>query len=324
MNRKTRRIILIGAVLFFVLATPATLLYAWGYSFDWQEKNFVLTGGLYLKSAPKKAEVYINDELQEQNTPIFIKRLLPKEYQIRVAKQGYHSWQKNLKVESRIVTEAKNILLIPLSPEIEIIDQKLPLNFSLDDFIKEESNSVFYINKPSYILYKTDQENSFQEQISLTPLPKNHEYRVFASPNEQIAVLDEKNQLYLLNSKTKTFGIINQDVQGLEFSNDNRRLLYYTPSEIWIHHLRESNQIADDKELVTRLSQKIKQAIWYKTNEHIIFSTPESVKMVELDNRGDRNIVSITKAQAREIAYSIRDDKIYFVQENQLMGVGLE
>jgi len=315
---------MIGAVLFFVLATPMVLLYSWGYSFDWQEKNFVLTGGLYLKSIPKKAEIYVNDQLQNEQTPVFVKRLLPKEYQIRVSLPDYHSWQKTLKVESRIVTEAKNILLIPLSPKIEVVNPELPLNFSLKDFVQEESEIIFYVHQPSQILYKTNKEGSFREQISSTPLPWGHQYRVFASSNEQIALLDEEGQLCLLNPKTKEFDSINQNVQGLEFSNNNRRLLYYTSSEIWIHHLGGSDEIAESKELVTRLSQEIKQAIWYKTNEHIIFSIEGNIKIVELDSRGDRNIISITESQAQEIAYSARDEKLYFIQNNQLMGIGLE
>jgi len=327
MTQRIRRIILIGAVLFFVLITPIILLYAWGYSFDWQNKKVVLTGGLYLKSVPKKAEVYINNQIQKEITPTFIKRLLPKEYQIKITKQGYHSWQKNLEVESKIVTEAKNIVLIPFNPEIEIVnevDRELPVNFSLKEFIQTESNTVFYINQPSRILYKTDKENSFQEQISLTPLPSNHQYEVFASSNEQFAVLDEINQLYLLNPQTKNFQLISQDVQDIQFSTDNQKLLYYTPFEIWIHHLRESEQIADNKELITRLSQKIKQAVWYKTSEHIIFSTQENIKIVELDNRGDRNIINITKLKAQEIGYSIKDEKLYFIQDNQLLSISLE
>ncbi len=324
MTRRTRQIILLATTLFFILATPATLLYAWGYSFDWQTKKPVLTGGLYLKSIPKKAEVYINDKPQKETTPTFIKRLLPKEYQIRVTKQGYHSWQKTLKVESKIVTESKNILLIPLSPEIETVSQDLALNFSLEDFIQEESTNIFYIQKPSYILYKTDQDNSFQEQISLTPLPSNHQYEIFSSANEQIVVLDKKNQLYLFNQGTKNFELISQNVQSLQFSYNNKRLLYFTPSEIWIYHLERSGKIADNKELITRLSQKIKQAIWHKTNEHIIFSVGENIKIIELDNRSDRNIVNLIKLEVKKMAYGQKDEKLYLIKENELLAITLD
>ncbi len=324
MTRKTRKIILLVTVFSFVLITPATLLYAWGYSFDWENKTAVITGGFYFKSNPKKADIYINDQLQEEITPTLIKRLLPKEYKVRINKQGYHSWQKTLKIESKMVTEAKNIFLVPLNPKIEIVNENLQIDFSLKNFIEKESNYIFYARTPSYILYKTDKENSFNEQISLTPLPSNHKYKVFSSPNEQIAVLDENNQLYLLNQKTKEFELISQDVQNVQFSNDNRKLLYFTPSEIWIYHLKESDEINDNKELVTRLSQKIEQAIWCNTNEHIIFYIEKNIKIVEIDNRSDRNIVSLIKLNIEEMAYSQKDKKLYLTKENKLLAIPLD
>ncbi len=324
MTRKTRKIILLITILFFVLATPAILLYAWGYSFDWQNKKPVLTGGFYFKSVPKNVDIYINNQLQKEKTPILIKRLLPKEYQIRISEQGYHSWQKTLKVESKIVTEAKNILLIPLNPKIETVNENLTTDFSLKGFIEKEPNYIFYIKTPSYILYKTDKENSFNKQISLTPLPSNHEYKIFASTNEQVAALDENNQLYLLNPQTKNFELISQDVQNVQFSIDNKKLLYFTPYEIWVYHLKESNKINDNKELVTRISQRIKQAIWYNTNEHIVFYVEENIKIVELDNRSNRNIVNLIKLKIEEMAYSEKNKKIYLTKDNKLLSISLE
>ena len=318
MTNKTRKIILLTVTLFFILLAPIILLYAWGYSFDWQSKKPVLTGGIYLKSIPKKAEVYINNEPQKEATPTFIERLLPKEYQIRVTKEGFHSWEKTLKVESKIVTEAKNILLIPINLEIKTVNSELILELS------EESINIFYIQEPSYILYKTDKNNSFQEQISLTPLPNNYKYEIFTSANKQIVVLDEKNQLYLLNQETKNFELISQNVQGIQFSYDNRKLLYFTPSEIWIYHLEGPGKIEDKKELITRVSQNIKQAIWYKTNEHIIFSIGENIKIVELDNRSDRNIINLIKLKVEKMIYSQKDEKIYLIKGNELFAITLE
>ncbi len=324
MTRKTRKIILLITILFFVLITPATLLYSWGYSFDWQDKKLVLTGGFYFTSVPKNADIYINDQLQEKGTPTLIKRLLPKEYQIRISEQGYHSWQKTLKVESKIVTEAKNILLIPLNPKIETVNENLAIDFSLKGFIEKEPNYIFYIKTPSHILYRTDKENSFDEQISLTPLPSDHEYKVLTSTNEQVAVLDENNQLYLLNPQTKKFQLISQDVQNVQFSIDNKKILYFTPYEIWIYHLKGSDEVNDNKELVTRISQRIEQAIWYNTNEHIIFYVEENIKIVELDNRSNRNIVSLIELKIEEMAYSQKDERLYLVKDNKLLSILLE
>ena len=59
MTRRTRRIIFFLFLIAFIISAPLITLYAWGYSFDWEEKTIVATGGIYLKSYPSGAEIYI-------------------------------------------------------------------------------------------------------------------------------------------------------------------------------------------------------------------------------------------------------------------------
>lgn len=320
MTQRARRIIFSVAILFFILATPLILLYAWGYSFDWQTRRVALTGGLYLKSQPDDAKIYLNNKPKgETNT--LVRRLAPKEYQVKIVKDGFHPWTKRLKVESKIVTDARNILLIPLEPKAEIINEVLPNDFSLQDFITpDKPNSVFYIQTPSYILYKTDQDNSFQEQISLNPLPSDRQYEILVSNNERVAVLDDQGQLYLLNQDSRDFDPISQEVKGMEFTNDNDKLLYFTNSEIWIYFLENTN-----KELITRFSQEIKQSVWYqKTNQHILCLVGGSIKMIELDGRDERNSVDVLRLNIDQIAYNPENEGIYFIRENKLSSILLK
>jgi len=328
MTHKVRSIILCLIILFFIIAAPIIILYSLGYNFDWQEKKLVLTGGLYIKTTPKNATVYINDKPRKE-TPAFIKRLIPKYYQIKVTKEGYHDWNKKLKIESKIVTEVKNIILIPINPKIEIINEKISDNFSLKEYVNEESiisNDVFYIQKPSFILYKTDKENSFQEQISLTPLPDNQEYEILVSNNQKIAVLSNNKDLYTLNNETRNFELIKENIKQAQFSNDNGKLLYYTPNEIWIYHLNNNQQDkkTGEHELITRLSQEIEQAIWHEFNQHIIFLVDKDIKIIELDSRDERNTTDIIKMNVQEIAYSNENQLLYVVKDEKLLGISLE
>jgi len=327
MTHKTRRIILLTAVLFFVFSAPAILFYAWGYNFDWESKKPVLTGGLYLRSIPKEATIYLNNKIEEE-TPSFIKRLVPKDYQARIEKEGFHSWQKKLKVESRLVTEAKNILLVPINPDIEEIEEKFPTVFSLKDYLSpKKPDRTFYIQKPSQILYRTDPIDAI-EQISLTPLPKG-DYQIFVSNNERVALLSKANELYLLNQETNAFELISRNIQNIQFSSDNRKMLYSSLNEIWVYYLEDlpeqPNKKAGQKELITRLSQKIDHAIWYgRTNQHIIFSVGQEIKIIELDGRDERNIVDLIKLDFEQIGYNPEDEKIYFFKQGVLSRTSLE
>ena len=77
-------------------------------------------------------------------------------------------------------------------------------------------------------------------------------------------------------------------------------------------------------ELITRLSQKIGQAIWYETNQHIIFLVNQKIKIIELDSRDKKNIVDIIKIDAQEIAYSEKNRILYLTKNEKLLGISLE
>ena len=191
---------------------------------------------------------------------------------------------------------------------------------------QEKSDTIFYIQKSSYILYKTNRDGIEQEQISSTPLPAQ-EYQTFVSNNEKITALGENQKLYLLNPETKTFEQIGENVKTITFSSDNQKILYATHSEIWVYYLEDinsqPNKKAGEKELITRLGQKIKQTLWYYTNEHIIFSVGQDIKIIELDGRDERNTVDIIKADAEQITFHKEDKKLYFVEKEKLLRVSL-
>lgn len=327
MTHRVRRIILFLTTIFFIFFAPTILFYAWGYSFDWESKKPVLTGGLYLRSIPKEAKIYLNNK-NEKETPSFVKRLLPKNYQVQIEKDGFHSWQKNLKIESGLVTEVKNILLVPVQPEIEEIEEEFPIVFSLENYLfPEKQTETFYIQEPSQILYQIDSINAI-EQISLTPLPKG-DYQIFVSNNKRVAVLSKTKELYLLNLETRAFELISRNIQNLQFSDDNKKLLYSSPNEIWVYYLKDiseqPNKKAGEKELATRLSQKIDNVIWYgRTNEHIIFSVNQKIKIIELDSRDERNTVDLMEMDFEQISYNPKDEKIYFFTQGKLSRTSLE
>jgi hypothetical protein len=57
-----------------------------------------------------------------------IENLIPQKYDIAIKKQGYQSWEKNLEVKEKQVTEAKSIVLFPEDPAYSILYE------NIDDF----------------------------------------------------------------------------------------------------------------------------------------------------------------------------------------------
>ncbi len=127
MTKKTRRIIFLTFLILFLFLAPVAILYSQGYRIDLENKKLTNTGGLFFKILPKQSEVYIDGTLEKKTDfffgSILIENLLPRKYQIEIKKDGFHSWQKNLEIKEKEVTEAKNIILFPQTVDFDVINQ---------------------------------------------------------------------------------------------------------------------------------------------------------------------------------------------------------
>lgn len=73
------------------------------------------TGLLSANSFPTGAQIYIDDRLvSATDDTLYLK---PGEYNIRIQKEGYHTWQKVLRVEGELVTQT-NAQLFPIVPSL--------------------------------------------------------------------------------------------------------------------------------------------------------------------------------------------------------------
>ena len=101
----------------FLIFGPTLILYSLGYRFDFEKKRLTKTGGIFVKAIPKEVEVLINGKIKKKTDPFFgsllIENLLPKKHKIKVEKEGYFPWEKELEVKEGMVTEVKNLILFP-------------------------------------------------------------------------------------------------------------------------------------------------------------------------------------------------------------------
>lgn len=113
-SSRTRFAYFIFFVLVFFAVAPFILLYSFGYNWT---KNFSLlkTGGVYVYSSETGAQLYVNDKLDD-STSVFqhgllVKDLRPNTYAIKVVKDGYIDWKKNIEVVEERVAEAYPFLI---------------------------------------------------------------------------------------------------------------------------------------------------------------------------------------------------------------------
>ena len=145
MNIFIRRIILILFLLGFFIASPILIFYSSGYRYDFSKNKIVKTGSFYFSSIPAVAEIYLNNEDQQKKTPNRILYLLPNEYRIKIEKEGYFPWEKQLKIESRQTTFANAIRLFPKN------EPKMLLPGNIDMFkLSPDKKNVLYSIKDEF------------------------------------------------------------------------------------------------------------------------------------------------------------------------------
>lgn len=346
MTRTIRRLIFYGFVLLFIVATPPTILYAMGYSFDWTNKKLVQTGGLYLKSVPGGAQISVNGQPQK-TTPRLISRLLPRSYNVSVAKDGYHSWQKNLPVEAELVSEARNIFLLPTNVSPELITQNA--TSTIADFLSSpeektrqqraakiasstagwllNGDNLFYLPKNNPVLYRTDLTESIKDQISREALPLG-KYQLLTNDGRRFLALSTGGDLYLMDTDG-VFEKIASQIKAAQLASDNKKVLWQTANEITILWLEEflvqPYRQAGDKETIVRyFGQKISQALFYPDNEHVAFVAGNQIKIAELDGRDTRNTINWLSAKNPTLFFSSQDQKLYYLSEKSIFRITLK
>ena len=116
-----RLLITLTTAIFLLIATIITIKLAKGYRPNLKDGSLKPTGLLLANSIPQGAQVFINDKLSTATDDTL--NLSPGEYEIKISKEGYLSWEKKLKIEAELVTET-NAHLFPAVTELK------PLTFT--------------------------------------------------------------------------------------------------------------------------------------------------------------------------------------------------
>lgn len=107
-----------GIVLLFILTlSTVVIFYSRGFKPNFKKGSIDRTGLIVATSVPTGAQVYLDGRLTSA-TNTNIAYLEPRTYKIRIEKDGYTTWEKDVDIKEDLATEI-NALLFPLAPEIK-------------------------------------------------------------------------------------------------------------------------------------------------------------------------------------------------------------
>ena len=115
MNLRIRRVLTALFFLLFLVSAPPIILSTAGYRYNLLKNRLERTGVVFISSKPSNVKIFLNDKEFRSKTPTRIKRILPGKYTIRLEREGFHSWKKNIEIRSKETVFLNNIILFKKS-----------------------------------------------------------------------------------------------------------------------------------------------------------------------------------------------------------------
>lgn len=185
---------------------------------------------------------------------------------------------------------------------------------------KRVGNDIYFVDNSGY-LFKN------QEKISekLLSLQQETEYSLEISQN--YIFLREGDIFYLFNRELKSFEKFFEHGKGLRISQDKKKLVFFSNSEIWVLFLEERlsqpRKKVGEKVLIARFSEELGEVFWLGV-DHLIFNSSNRLKIAEIDDRDRINIVDLPSDQnfiefkKPRIFWNLFDKKLYVLSEGNL------
>src|SRR3989344_1866388 len=312
MSVKTRRILFITLTIIFVITGTLLVLYSRGARFDFKNWDIVQTGGIYLKTEPSDTQIQMDSEPVKNKSGLLqsgtlINNLKPDIYKVFITKENYHSWTKEVKVESSTVSVFDGIILFPQEkPEL--------VASSSDNFFSENDKTIYapLFNQLKERQLKLPGEIAI---VKILPYPYNERKFVVLTPSALYTLDTEKRVVSQVSSRAKDFTFAGNEAFWFEdkglFSFNlilrNQSQINF-PQELKI---AEWNKIAfsPSGEIVAILKKNNELIIWDRPTgkitslgkgiTHFTFS-PDSKKIAFATETGSLNVYGVKDGAQKE------------------------
>ncbi|MFH1582494.1 MAG: PEGA domain-containing protein [bacterium] len=324
MAKKTRTIIFLICSFLFIIGGPSVILYSQGYRLNINtkegEKFITQTGGIFIKSSPKQAEIYIDGKITEKTDFLFgsalVENLLPGKYEIEVKKENYQSWKKTLEVKEKEVAEAKSILLFPeefnFSSLVKNVENIWPTP-NQNIILKKATTSgwiltVYESEKETELLKEGD---IYSKKVELTNI-------TFSATSSEIILETEiaKNKRYFSFNPKET-PLILTEIENFDKSIEHTYSNYTFKKEGELLYVKSPNSESFEKiaEGIKgfKISQDNKKLLYFSEHEISIFFLKDTI--IPNKKEGEKMLLLRLSDGINDCAW-IKSDHIVFSTED--------
>jgi len=188
-------------------------------------------------------------------------------------------------------------------------------------------NGLFYFQLPEGIIFKTNLDGTDTPTQITTSAPSDMtdgSFQIIVYDQDRIALLNKSHDLYIYN-KGETgmyFHELSNNAFGSQFSDDGKKILFWNDHEISAYFARkweeQPTQAEDTTIAITRFSDPIQNVQWTRDYEHVLLTTDQKIKIIELDNRDKLNMMDVLSLNddSTILVSDFADGKLYYTEKN--------
>ena len=233
-TKKWRQLLFFTIIVLFFVLSPLVVLYAMGYTYDWQYGILRSTGALSVDVEPKNGSVYLNDVKLKKNTlnkKVEIKNIVPGKYALKIETKNYHDWSKDIEIENKETVYIKEIGLLKKNTE-QLLYGKEISQFSLSP----DGNFILYTDNNAKQLFLFNiSNNNARKILDIT----NEEYSIKWADNNNCAYVTRHKNGYYNNinvicptSNPIVIPLLDQEkINKIQWNNDINPILYFGTSK---------------------------------------------------------------------------------------------
>ncbi len=314
MTLRTRRKIFYTLVALFFVLGGSVVLYAQGWRLDFSTWHFEKIGGIYIRSYPGDAAIYLNGKPVQNGSGFLsagtlISDLLPRTYHVSLKAAGYDDWQENAAVAPSQVVQYKYAVLVPANPipvtssTVRELPPAAVTSTTLDPF---DATQKIIMGANRIAIYDIAQATT-TATIALTG--KNLEVK-WITPS-LIGILQNNGELYVYDNGSQELRKLADDVKDFSTTDDGSMVAALEHTSLEVFALNDSS-------IYYRFnlpnSAAANRVVWYKDRTHLFVIYPNSISFLDLADTALVNFTSV--AQGTRPFYDPQSNILYITASN--------
>lgn len=253
--------------------------------------GFVETGNIRVNSDPTDVQAFINDKpvaLQDK----LITGLEPGTYVLKLIKQGYLSWEKEVTIQAGIVLD---------------VNMKLfPEQLKLEQLTKSNVQATFYSTNGEYVYYVVNNASKSED---------NGIWRQRIADASTFNIFNGSDRVKITGITSNIAEAIRDNEFNIKPSFDNRKLILEITKPAALHFILDAttaNEPHDNNTLEKKISYAIEGIDWLTNSESLLLRSGNLLTEYDLNT----TITNVIEYGTSKPIFARSQDRVYRVVTN--------